>query len=119
MSLTPELASNPIVAKLRTIHPDAVEGGGLFSDELTLFLSPEKLREVCRSLREDPELQFNFFTDLTAVDRYPAEPRFEVVVHLYSIPRAWRLRLKVRVLGDEPCADSLVPLATGKSRHRE
>ena len=34
---------------------------------------------------------------MTAVDRYPAEPRFEVVYHLHSIERNERLRLKCRL----------------------
>ena len=39
---------------------------------------------------------------MTAVDRYPAEPRFEVVYHLHSIERNERVRLKCRVRGADP-----------------
>ena len=44
---------------------------------------------------------------VTAVDRYPAEPRFEVVYHLHSIERNERLRLKCRLAGADPEIDSV------------
>ena len=58
-------------------------------------------------LRDDPQLQYNFLSDLTCVDWYPAEPRCEVVYHLLSIPRKARLRLKVRLGGEEPRLESV------------
>jgi NADH-quinone oxidoreductase subunit C len=44
---------------------------------------------------------------VTAVDRYPAEPRFEVVYHLHSIEPCQRLRLKCRVRGEDPVIESV------------
>jgi NADH-quinone oxidoreductase subunit C len=41
------------------------------------------------------------------VDRYPAEPRFEVVYHLHSIEQNDRLRLKCRVPGTDPVIESV------------
>jgi NADH-quinone oxidoreductase subunit C len=43
---------------------------------------------------------------VTAVDRYPSQPRFEVVYHLQSIARKERLRLKCRLSGEQPEIDS-------------
>ena len=43
---------------------------------------------------------------MTGVDRYPAEPRFEVVYHLQSIAKKQRLRLKVRLPGENPEIES-------------
>ncbi len=40
-------------------------------------------------------------------DRYPSEPRFEVVYHLFSIARKHRLRLKVRVNAEGAAVESL------------
>ena len=48
--------------------------------------------EACRFLKEN--LHFERLSTVTAVDRYPSEPRFEVVYHLQSIARNERLRLK-------------------------
>jgi len=46
--------------------------------------------------------QFDFLTDLTAVDR-PKDPlRFELVYILYSFPRNERVRIKTRIGDNEP-----------------
>ncbi len=44
---------------------------------------------------------------MTAVDRYPGAPRFEVVYHLHSIERNQRVRLKCRLEGDAPEIESV------------
>jgi NADH-quinone oxidoreductase subunit C len=41
------------------------------------------------------------------VDRYPAEPRFELVYHLHSVERNERVRLKAHVSGNDPAIDSV------------
>ncbi len=45
---------------------------------------------------------------MTAVDRYPAEPRFEIVYHLQAIAAKRWVRLKVRLAGDNPEMESAV-----------
>ena len=72
--------------------------------ELTVEIAPEKLVEACRLLKD--ERQFERLSTVTAVDRYPSQPRFEVVYHLQSIARKGRLRLKCRLSGDKPEIDS-------------
>jgi len=89
-----------VVVKLRERFPDAVREVRQFRDELTVVLAPAAIREACRFLRDDPELRYEFLSDLTSVDRLrlpEASPRFEVVYHLTSMRNASRLRLKVRV----------------------
>jgi NADH-quinone oxidoreductase subunit C len=72
--------------------------------ELTVEIAPEKLVEACRLLKH--ELKFERLSTVTAVDRYPSQPRFEVVYHLQSIARKERLRLKCRLSGEQPEIDS-------------
>jgi NADH-quinone oxidoreductase subunit C len=69
--------------------------------------------EVCAYCLQDPNLQFNLLTDATCVDRFPMEPRFEVSYHLVSIPRKARLRLKVKLSGNDAVMDSMVPVWPG------
>jgi len=47
------------------------------------------------------------------VDYIPREPRFEVVIHLYSIPHGHRLRLKTPLEGDDPEMDTLTSVWRG------
>jgi len=63
------------------------------------------IRTVCRFLHDDPALEFDALNDLCAVDylevdpkkKNPAEPRLEVVYHLYSYSKKHWLKLKVRL----------------------
>lgn len=96
----PDVEALPVVRRLRQSVPEAIREVALpekFPDELTLVIAPEKILEVCRFLKEEPEFSFNYLADLTGV-HYPArEEPLEVVYHLFSIKHRRRLRLKVRV----------------------
>ena len=70
-----------------------------FGDD-TAVVEPSRWKAICKFLREEPSLDFDLPVDLAGVD-YPSRlPRMEVVMHLYSISRGHRIRLKTRV-GDE------------------
>ena len=102
--------SNLALKKLQEFAPESIEGAREFRDELTIYIRPDRLIRVCEFLRDDPSLTFKYLSDITAVDLYPNEPRFEVVYHLLSLENAERLRLKVRTGGENPRVDSLVPV---------
>jgi NADH-quinone oxidoreductase subunit C len=65
--------------------------------EVTHTVDGEKLPDICAYLKDDSQYGFNFLSDMHATDNNKAAPRFEVVYHLYSIPKKHRLRLKVMV----------------------
>ena len=104
------LEANPVLQKLREFAPEAIKDIQDFRGELTIFIAARELRRICEFLREAPGLSFRFLSDLTAVDHYPNEPRFEMVYHLFSIENSSRLRLKTQVVGTDPKVDSLVPV---------
>ena len=79
--------------------------------ELTVEVAPESIVPVCRTLKST--YKFVRLSTVTAVDRFPAEPRFEVVYHLYSIEHNQRLRLKCRVGGETPAVDSVTGIWQG------
>jgi NADH-quinone oxidoreductase subunit C len=94
---------NVAVQALRQNMPQAIESVSSFRDQVTVRLHKEHYVEACRLLRDTPGLEFDFLTDLTAVD-YPARPnRFDVVSHLYSMTQNHMLRVKVGVADGEPC----------------
>jgi len=105
-----DLESNRVLKKLREFASQAVEDARLFRGEVTLYIRPESLRRTCEFLRDVPDLKYEYLSDLTAVDLYPNAPRFEVVYHLLSFRTSERLRLKVRVSGENPKVDSVVPV---------
>jgi len=73
-------------------------------DELTVEIEPSNILEALRRVKHD--LKFERIASITAVDRYPAEPRFEIVYHLQAISAKQRLRLKARVSGTNPEIES-------------
>lgn len=87
------------------IDDSAIVDGKFQLGELTLFVDPARIVEVCRYLKN--ERGFNRLSGLTAVDWYPVEPRFEVVYLLHSLHNNQRLRLKCKVSGPEAIIDSV------------
>jgi NADH-quinone oxidoreductase subunit C len=75
--------------------------------ETTIVLGREHLFPVAQFLANDPALRFSFLSDITTVDRFPMEPRFEVNYQLLSIDLAQRLRLKVKLGGNDPVLPSV------------
>ncbi|MFZ1918984.1 MAG: NADH-quinone oxidoreductase subunit C [Terriglobales bacterium] len=113
MSLAPPitdielLKSHPALARLLGANAAAVHAAKFDRDELTIWIDRSFIREACAILRDDPDCPFNYLADLTCVDWYPSEPRFEVVYHLLSIPKKERVRLKARLDGSSPAIESV------------
>jgi NADH-quinone oxidoreductase subunit C len=102
-----DLKNNPTVAALSDL---AVSAKFEF-DELTVEINGDKIVEAMGRVKN--ELKFERLTSVTGVDRFPAEPRFEVVYHLQSIAHKARLRVKARVSGAKPEIDSVYPVYRG------
>ncbi len=102
-----QLKSHPAVARLLAWNPASVVGAKFDREEMTIWVDRTHIREVCALLRDDADCAFNFLSDVTCVDWYPGEPRFEVVYHLLSIPKKERVRLKVRLDSGDPAVESL------------
>ena len=90
-----------LIDTLTPLVPGASFEAGRSVDFTTIYVPANKLVDTCRALRDAPSLQFNVLIEVTAADYLPREPRFEVVYHLLSIPRKQRVRLKVRVSGEQ------------------
>lgn len=67
----------------------------------TLYVSRDDVPRVMRTLRDAGDLAFTFLAELTTADYWPREPRFEVVYILVSPAHRHRLRLKVRLHGND------------------
>jgi NADH-quinone oxidoreductase subunit C len=103
--LSESLQGHAVAAAVEQFDADALVGGKFDRQELTLEIAPEKIVSVCGFLKYDQ--QFVRLSTVTGVDRYPSEPRFEVVYHLHSLERNERLRLKCRLPGDRPVIESV------------
>jgi len=99
-----------IVERLKTKFPGGVEAVREFRGEVTVQVRPDALVELGTFLRDDPDCDFNFLSDVSGVDYYPEEPRFGVNYHLLSMKYKLRLRLQVRLKG--PAGAPRVPSVT-------
>lgn len=72
--------------------------------ELTLTVPAGSILEACRAAKD---AGYNFLEDVTAVDWYPTEPRFQVSYSILSFALKQRIRLTVRLNGEEPVVSSI------------
>jgi len=89
-----------LLALLQQTVPGAtIESAPSVDVHTTIYVSRDHVLAVARALRDTPELRFAFLAELTALDVWPREPRFEVVYVFVSIEHRLRLRMKVRLHG--------------------
>jgi NADH-quinone oxidoreductase subunit C len=102
------------LARLLRGVPGAVIETHAERGDATAIVTPARLVETLRFLRDDPGTAFDMLMDLAAVDylKYPGRngPRFEVVYHLYSLSRGKRLRIKVGVDAAAPEVPSAIAI---------
>jgi len=72
----------------------------VFKDETTLVVSADHIEDMMKTLRD--EFAFTFLIDVTAVDYMPAEPRFNVIYHLYAMEKKDLLCVRVPVSSVRP-----------------
>ena len=76
----------------------------------TIVIDRANAPEAFGALKDDPGFSFNMLSDLSAVDFFGQEPRFEVVYHLYSLKLNHRLRVKIRLNEDDASLPSVTQL---------
>ncbi len=108
-----QLPAHPVLDRLRARLSSAGLVGGVYRGDASLTVPSERLLDVARFLKTDPDLRFDMPIDVTAVDYIGQQPRFEVVYHLLSTVHHHRLRLKARVPEDNPTIPSVTPIWVG------
>jgi NADH-quinone oxidoreductase subunit C len=76
-----------------------------FRDETTYAIQESDLRDIAKFCRDD--LSFDYLLDITSIDNFGEEPRFEIVYHLYSMPHAIHLRLKLKLSEEAGALDTV------------
>jgi NADH-quinone oxidoreductase subunit C len=109
--LLDSLRDRGVALAVEAFDADAIKGGKFHHGEVTLEIAPARITSVCGYLKYDQK--FVRLSSVTAVDRYPTEPRFEVVYHLHSIERNERVRLKCRLPGQDPAIESVTSVWRG------
>ena len=100
-------AENRAIASLLSSHPGIITGAKFDRNELTLTIARDRIRTACQTVQK---AGYNFLEDVTCVDWYPSEPRFQVTYHIVSMAFKERLRLISFVDSVDPSIDSITPV---------
>lgn len=115
----PEAPEAPIALDARgqalsALLPEVLRGFhvkiGAAVDEVVVTVRPEDVPAVCRIVRNDPRLDFDYLRSLSVVDYVE---RLEVVYHLFSLGKRHKLVVKTSVPADAPRVPSVVPVWRG------
>jgi NADH-quinone oxidoreductase subunit C len=91
-----------VIRTLQEAVPGAVlEAAPTIDLHTTIYASRDDVPAICRVLRDRTDLAFTVLSELTAADFHPREPRFELIYMFLSIEHKLRLRMKVRLQGDD------------------
>jgi NADH-quinone oxidoreductase subunit C len=86
---------SPCVSALRTEFGTAIHRHVLSSGQTIVYVDRDRSHDVLAWLRDTPDQEFNYLTDVTAVDYRDPERPLEVVYQLRSLGRKAELRVKV------------------------
>jgi NADH-quinone oxidoreductase subunit C len=115
------LTSSELLSAVQAKFPGLQEipkvQGQARGDELYLAVPPSQLVEVCRFLRFDPPLSFDFLSFVTSIDW---KTHFEIVYYLVSTLYKHKLVIKVKVEDrnnpEVPTISTLWPAADWQER---
>jgi NADH-quinone oxidoreductase subunit C len=76
-----------------------------FRAEMTFTIAADDLRQIAQFCRD--ELSLDYLIDITSIDNFGEEPRFEIVYHLYSMANGAHLRLKLKIPEEANTVDTV------------
>jgi NADH-quinone oxidoreductase subunit C len=91
-----------MVTALKEKFSDAITGTTEFRGEHTVVATLDALKPLLRYCRD--ELGFDYLLDISSVDHFENEPRFEVVYELTGIDHHQHLRVKAPVTEEQEVA---------------
>lgn len=97
------MPEHPAVKALLAWSPDGLADARFDREELTLTVASCDIVPALTALKT---AGYNAFEDMTAVDWFPSEPRFQLSYHIVSHTFKERIRLRAMVNGNEPVVDS-------------
>ena len=95
-----------IFERLQAKHGGAVTDFQAGAKDPWCKVDPARLVEVCRTLRDDPELDMKFLENLTGVD-YPKTNQIAVVYHFTSYGKRHDFCMKAMLDRDDPSVETL------------
>ena len=111
------MGSLEIAHQLKEAFPDEVLNIREFRGQVNVTVRRDRIVDLCRYLKETPELAFEYPASLCGVDYPGRDPRFEVIYNLYSIRHRQRLVLNAQVPESDPTIDTVTGIWIGVNWH--
>ena len=99
------MTSQELLDLLSKSFGDKIQNETEFRGETSFTIAASDLHEIAKFCRD--ELSFDYLLDITSIDNFGEDPRFEIVCHLYSMPHGVHLRLKLRVPEELGAVDTI------------
>ena len=89
------MTSEEIVEKIKTDQGEAIHSSEVNLGDSVLFVGAERIHDIAAYLKNDPDLNFDYLSNITGADylNEEREPRFEVVYELHSIEKNHSIRI--------------------------
>jgi NADH-quinone oxidoreductase subunit C len=100
-----QMTSREAIESLNKSFEGKLQNKTEFRGETTCAIQESDLRDIAKFCRDD--LSFDYLLDITSIDNFGEEPRFEIVYHLYSMPQAVHLRLKLKLSEEVGALDTV------------
>lgn len=104
------LSDHPAIKAILSWKPEALTDARFDRGELTLTIAEDEIRSAAATVKE---AGYNAFQDVTAVDWYPNNPRFQLSYHIVSHKYKELLRLRVLVDEANPSVQSITEVWPG------
>ncbi len=91
-----------VLDRLKARFGEAILESKEFRGELSVVVPPEQIVNVCSYVKSDPDLAYEFLSDLCGIDMYTPERRFGVIYNVLSFRNKHRFRIKTFVDESSP-----------------
>ena len=104
------LPEHPAIKAILAWNSNALIDALFDRGELTLTVAPEEIRAAAATVQA---AGYNAFEDMTAVDWFPSEPRFQLSYHILSHKFKERIRLRAMLSAEDPAIESITSVWPG------
>jgi NADH-quinone oxidoreductase subunit C len=109
------MTSEEIVEKIKTDQGKAINSSEVNLGDSVIFVGAERIHDIAEYLKNDPDLDFDYLSNITGTDylNEEREPRFEVVYELHSIEKNHSIRIRVGLAEEDPTIPTVSDLWKG------
>ena len=109
------MTSEEIVEKIKTDQGKAINSSEVNLGDSVIFVGAERIHDIAEYLKNDPDLNFDYLSNITGADylNEEREPRFEVVYELHSIEKNHSIRIRVGLDEEDPTIPTVSDLWKG------